>query len=73
MGKKSGYGMQNRPYNMLMPYQPHPFIGSWDNPTVGMGMKKKQKEKRKQKKTGGGLLLGKSSPFNGIPLLGAFL
>jgi len=50
VGKKSGYGMQNRPYNMLMPYQPHPFIGSWDNPTVGMGMKKKQKEKRKQKK-----------------------
>ena len=51
----------------MMLYQPPPFIGSFDN-KVGMG-KKKQKKKRKGK----GLLLGKNSPFNQIPLIGAIL
>ena len=46
-------------------YQPPPpFFGTWDQ--AGSG-------KKKQKKLGKGLLLGKNSPFNGIPLLGAIL
>ena len=49
------------------PYRPPPFIGSWDNP-IGMGIKKK-----KSKSKGKGLLLGKNSPFNSIPVLGAIL
>ena len=59
--KKSG-GKQK-----MMPYQPPPFIGSWDN-QIGLG-KKKTTKKRKGK----GLLLGQNSPFNQIPLLGAIL
>ena len=53
--------------NKMMPYQPPPFIGSWDN-QIGLG-KKKTTKKRKGK----GLLLGQNSPFNQIPLLGAIL
>ena len=46
-------------------YQPPPpFYGTWEN--FGGGKKKK-------KKLGKGLLLGKNSPFNGIPLLGTIL
>ena len=46
-------------------YQPPPpFFGTWEQ--GGGGSKKK-------KKTGKGLLLGKNSPFNGIPLLGTIL
>ena len=57
---------------LIVPYQiPPPFIGTWDNP-IGMGLKKKA-PKRKTQKKGQGLLLGKNSPFNGIPLLGAIL
>ena len=45
-------------------YQPPPpFYGTWEN--FGGGKKKK--------KSGEGLLLGKNSPFNGIPLLGTIL
>ena len=36
--------MRNRPYNMLMPYQPPPFIGDWS--TVGCGAKKKKERER---------------------------
>ena len=47
-------------------YQPiPPFYGTWEQ--MGEGKKKKKK------KSGEGLLLGKNSPFNGIPLLGAIL
>ena len=56
-------------------YRPPPFLGTWDSP-VGMGIKKKTIKKKKpikKKKKGEGLLLGKNSPFNGIPLLGAIL
>ena len=49
-------------------YRSPPFIGSWKNP-IGMGVKNKRTSKKKAK----GLLLGKNSPFNGIPLLGAIL
>ena len=57
---------------LILPYQnPPPFIGTWDNP-IGMGVKKKH-QKEKLKKKGQGLLLGKNSPFNGVPLLGAIL
>ena len=50
------------------PYHfPPPFIGTWGNP-IGMGVKKK-----KSKSKGSGLLLGKNSPFNSIPLIGAIL
>ena len=52
-----------------MDYRSPPFIGTWDNP-IGMGTKKKAPKKKTQKK-GQGLLLGKNSPFNSIPLLGA--
>ena len=47
------------------PYQPPPFFGNWENP-IGMGVKKK-------KSKGKGLLLGKNSPFNSIPLIGDIL
>ena len=54
-----------------LPYQSPPFYGSWNEP-VGLGLSKKPRKKSKKKK-GKGLLLGKNSPFNGIPLLGAIL
>ena len=41
---------------------PPPFVGQWEKNTVGMGKKK-----------GKGLLLGKNSPFNSIPILGTIL
>ena len=48
------------------PYHfPPPFLGSWNNP-IAMGVKKK-------KSKGKGLLLGKNSPFNSIPILGSIL
>ena len=47
------------------PYQPPPFYGNWENP-IGMGVKKK-------KPKGKGLLLGKNSPFNSIPIIGSIL
>ena len=50
-------------------YRSPPFIGTWSNP-VGLGLKPKKKN---NKKKGKGLLLGKNSPFKGIPLLGALL
>ena len=46
-------------------YFPPPLNGTWENP-IGMGVKKK-------KSKGEGLLLGKNSPFNQIPLLGSIL
>ena len=49
------------------PYRSPPFIGTWKNP-IGMGLKKK-----KPKSKGSGLLLGKNSPFNSIPILGSIL
>ena len=49
------------------PYRSPPFIGTWENP-IGMGVKKK-----KSKSKGKGLLLGKNSPFNSIPILGTIL
>ena len=59
----SGHGLQNRPTPMGYPYGyapfPPPFIGQW-----GDGSKKT---------SGKGILFGKNSPFNGIPLLGALL
>ena len=52
-------------YGEGYPYRyPPPFIGTWNNP-IGMGVKKK-----KPKSKGSGLLLGKNSPFNSIPILG---
>ena len=55
-------------------YRSPPFIGTWGNP-IGLGVKPKKdiQKKRTTKKKGKGLLLGKNSPFNGIPLLGAIL
>ena len=50
-------------------YRPPPFIGTWDDKTYGTGTKKKATKKRKGK----GILLGKDSPFNSIPILGAIL
>ena len=49
-------------------YYPPPFIGTWENP-IGMGVKKKAKKNTKGK----GLLLGKNSPFNSIPIIGDIL
>ena len=54
---------------LVMPYQPPPFYGNWSDKTIGFGAKKTKKPKTKKK--GKGLILGKNSPFNGIPLLGA--
>ena len=49
-------------------YYPPPFNGSWENP-IGMGVKKKAKKNSKGK----GILLGKNSPFNSIPIIGDIL
>ena len=46
-------------------YYPPPFYGNWGAP-IGMGVKKK-------KSKGKGLLLGKNSPFNSIPIIGDIL
>ena len=54
-------------YGEGYPYHSPPFIGTWNNP-IGMGFKKK-----KPKSRGKGLLLGKNSPFNSIPILGSIL
>ena len=54
-------------YGEGYPYRSPPFIGTWENP-IGMGVKKK-----KTKSKGSGLLLGKNSPFNSIPILGTIL
>ena len=48
-----------------MPMNPPPYIGNWPS-TSGRG-------KKKTTKKGQGLLLGKNSPFNNIPLVGAIL
>ena len=47
------------------PYYPSPFFDNWGNP-IGMGVKKK-------KSKGKGLILGKNSPFNSIPIIGDIL
>ena len=46
-------------------YYPPPFNGNWENP-IGMGVKKK-------KSKGEGIILGKNSPFNSIPIIGSIL
>ena len=48
------------------PLYPPPFYGNW-NDTIGMG------KNWKGEKKGKGLLLGKNSPFNAIPILGDIL
>ena len=57
-GTKSKGGRVINPY----PYMSPPFVGTWNNP-VGMEVKNR----------GQGLLLGKNSPFNSIPILGTIL
>ena len=60
-------------YGEGYPYQSPPFFGTWENP-IGMGVKKKKpKSKGKGRPAGAGLLLGKNSPFNSIPILGTIL
>ena len=56
------------------PMYPPPFYGNW-NETIGMGKTKKKGKKKtsKKKNSGEGLLLGKNSPFSGIPILGSIL
>ena len=56
------------------PMYPPPVYGNW-NETIGMGKKKGKGKKKtgKGKKKGQGLLLGKDSPFSGIPILGSIL
>ena len=63
-GRVSDYGMQNRPiwFPQSFGEPPVPFL-----PQNGRGVKGKKKQKGK------GLLLGKNSPFNGVPLLGDIL
>ena len=51
------------------PYRSPPFFGTWGNP-IGMGVKKK---KPASPSKGKGLLLGKNSPFNSIPILRTIL
>ena len=54
-------------YGEGYPYRSPPFIGTWESP-IGMGVKKKKSNSK-----GKGLLLGKNSPFNSIPILGTIL
>ena len=58
-GTESLGGRMINPYAYMSP----PFVGTWNIP-VGMGVKKRR---------GQGLLLGKNSPFNSIPILGTIL
>ena len=55
-----------------MNYRSPPFIGTWDNP-IGLGITKPKKKVPKKSSKGKGLLLGKNSPFNSIPILGTIL
>ena len=55
-----------------MNYRSPPFIGTWGN-QIGLGGVKPKKKTKKKKASGKGLLLGKNSPFNNIPLIGAIL
>ena len=55
-----------------MPMYPPPVYGNW-NETIGMGKVKGKKTGKGKKKKGQGLLLGKNSPFSGIPILGSIL
>ena len=59
-----GYGLQNRPYPYGYAPFPPPFLGQW-----GEGSQRRRRATKK--KTGKGILFGKNSPFNDIPLLGA--
>ena len=61
IGKMSGQGGPR----IGMAMNPPPFIGNWSS-TSGRG-------KKKTTKKGQGLLLGKNSPFNNIPVIGAIL
>ena len=56
------------------PMYPPPVYGNWGE-TIGMGKKtgKGKGKKTGKGKKGQGLLLGKDSPFSGIPILGTFL
>ena len=57
------------------PMYPPPFYGNWGE-TIGMGKVKgkgKGKKRLEKEKNGQGLLLGKDSPFSGIPTLGSIL
>ena len=59
----------NQDGGLVIPYRTPPFYGNWPDTTIGMGTKKTKTNKKKAQ--GKGLLLGKNSPFNSIPLLGA--
>ena len=61
-----GRGLQNRPYGDPYARFPPPFLGQW-----GEGAKKTSRKNTRKKTTGKGILFGKNSPFNEIPLLGA--
>lgn len=68
ISSSNGGGLYNREYNQLMPYGLTPFIGSWRDATVGKGTSKKTISSTRK---GRGLLLGKNSPFNEVPVLSA--
>ena len=68
--KPSNY---NQNGGLVLPCRTPPFYGRWSDDTIGMGAVKPKKTQAKNKKKGKGLLLGKDSPFSGIPLLGAIL
>ena len=62
VSKLFGKGLMVSQKPGLMPFNPPPFIGSWE----GEGIKKTLKKGKR-------ILLGKNSPFNGIPILGTIL
>ena len=80
-GNARGMGMQNRPlpggpgtYGRGMQNRPAWFPPNMLDPPIPIiGRGAKRGAKKTKKKKGSGLLLGKDSPFNGIPLLGAIL
>ena len=61
------------------PHRPPPFLGTWEDMEnkgpLGMGVAAKggAVKSKKKKPKGKGLLLGKNSPFNSIPILGDIL
>ena len=67
---------KNQDGGLLVPtYRTPPFYGNWPDQKIGLGTKKRAPQKKPQKKkiAGGGILLGKDSPFKNIPLLNILL
>jgi len=53
--------------------RPPPFIGSWKGSGTERRRAMRRGKKKKKRQIGQGLILGKHSPFNKIPIIGDIL